>query len=67
MTLRNEAITYADAATVVTIAGGLAVATGVTLFLLAGAPKPANKSARAWIVVPHASPQTAGLMFAGVF
>lgn len=65
--LRNESIMYADTATVVSIAGGVVLATGVTLFLLAGAPKSPDKPARAWVVVPHASPQGAGLTFAGVF
>ncbi len=67
VTLRNESIMYADTATVVSIAGGVVLATGVTLFLLAGAPKSSDKPTRAWIVVPHASPQGAGLTFAGVF
>lgn len=65
--LRNESITYADTATVVTIASGVVVATGVTLFLLAGAPKSPDKPASAWVVVPYASPQGAGINLGGVF
>ncbi|MDC3960753.1 hypothetical protein KEG38_43270 [Polyangium jinanense] len=65
--LRNEAIMYADTATVVVIASGVVVATGVTLFLLAGAPKSPNKTARTWVLAPHASPQGAGLVLGGVF
>lgn len=65
--LRDESIMYADTATVVAISGGVVLATGSTLFLLAGMSKPASKSARTWIVLPNVSPQSAGLTLGGVF
>jgi hypothetical protein len=65
--LRNEAITYADTSTVVTSIGAVALATGVTLFLLAGAPKSPDKPQRAWVVVPGASPEGASVAFASVW
>lgn len=65
--LRDEAISYANTATIIVISGGVVLATGATLFLLAGAPKPTNKASAAWFVLPHASPSGAGLTFGGVF
>jgi len=65
--LRNEAITYADTSTVVTSIGAVALATGVTLFILARSPRPPEKPARAWVLVPHASPQGAGVVFDAFF
>jgi tetratricopeptide (TPR) repeat protein len=60
--LRNESIRFADTSTVVTSISAVALAVGTTLFLTAGAPRPPERPARVW-VLPHVSPQTAGLSF----
>jgi tetratricopeptide (TPR) repeat protein len=65
--LRNDAITYADTSTVVTSIGAVALATGVTLLILARSSRPPEKPARAWVLVSHASPQGAGLAFDAIF
>jgi hypothetical protein len=61
VSLRNEAITLADTSTVVTILGGVALGTGVALFILGKAPGTPEPAAKAW-VMPSVSPQFAGVV-----
>lgn len=65
--LRQESIGLANIATGIAAAGGVVLATGVTLFLLAGSPKSPDKPATAWVVVPRVAPREAGLVVGGMF
>jgi len=65
--LRNQSITLANSATVLAISGGVVLATGATLFLLAKSSKSKHKAERAWMVVPYASTRGAGITFGSLF
>jgi tetratricopeptide (TPR) repeat protein len=64
--LRNEAIGYANAASILAGAGAIAAGVGVTLILLGRDPRPTQKSTAGWIL-PYASASGGGLVAGAQF